>query len=73
MKVTVIPIAIDFLRTIYVGLLNVLEDLEIRGRLETIKTTKISKIVKNSGMSLGDLRKLAYSDFREIPSTNVGM
>ena len=37
MKVTIIPIAIDAFDTITKGLLKGLEDLEIRGRVKTMK------------------------------------
>ena len=39
MKVTVTPIVIGALGTITKGLIQGLEDLEIRGRMETIQTT----------------------------------
>ena len=38
-KVTVIPIVIGGLGTVTKGLLKGLQDLEIRGRVETIQTT----------------------------------
>ena len=38
MKVTIIPIVIDALGTVTKGLVEGLEDLEIRGQMETIKT-----------------------------------
>ena len=38
MKVTIIPIVIDALGTVNKGLIQGLEDLEIRGRAETILT-----------------------------------
>ena len=38
MKVTIIPIVIDVFGTVAKGLLKVLDDLEIRGRMETIQT-----------------------------------
>ena len=41
MKVTFIPIVIGALGTVTEGLLKGLEDLEIRGRLETIQTTTL--------------------------------
>ena len=40
MKVTVILIAIGTLGTITKGLVRGLEDLEIKGRVETIQTTE---------------------------------
>ena len=39
MKVTIVPIVISALGTITKGLLKGLEDLEVGGRVETIKTT----------------------------------
>ena len=39
MKVTVIPIVIGALSTVTKGLVQALENLEIRGRVETIQTT----------------------------------
>ena len=41
MKVTVIPIAIVAFGTVTKGLVRRLEDLEIRRRVETIKTTAL--------------------------------
>ena len=41
MKVTVIPIVIGALGTVTEGLGKRLEDLEIRGQVETIQTTVI--------------------------------
>ena len=41
MKVTVIPITIVGLRTVTKGLVQGLNDLEIRGRVETIQTTAL--------------------------------
>ena len=42
LKVTVIPTVIGALGTITKGLVNNLEDLEIRGRVETINLIEIS-------------------------------
>ena len=39
MKVTIVPIVIGALGTVTKGLLKVLEDLEVGGRVETIQTT----------------------------------
>ena len=39
MKVTVIPIVIGVLSTVTIGLIKGVEDLGIRGRVETIQTT----------------------------------
>ena len=41
MKVTIIPIVISAFRKVNKGLLKRLEDLEIRGRVETIQTTAL--------------------------------
>ena len=41
MKVTVIPIAADTLETVTKNLEKRLEELEIRGRIETIQTTAL--------------------------------
>ena len=43
MKVTVIPNVIGKLSTITKGLVQGLEDMEIRGRVETIQTTAFFK------------------------------
>ena len=43
MKVTVIPIVIGAFGTVTEGLIKGLEDLEIRGRLETIQTTALRR------------------------------
>ena len=41
MKVTIIPIVIGAFGTVTKGLLNGLEDLEVGGRMKTIKTTTL--------------------------------
>ena len=41
MKVTIIPIVIGAFGTVTNGLLKGLEDLEVRGRVETIQTTAL--------------------------------
>ena len=46
MKVTVIPILIGALGTVTKGLIQRLEDLEIRGRVETIQNTAILRSVR---------------------------
>ena len=43
MKVRVIPIVIGALGTVTKGLVQGLEDLEMRGRVETIQTTELSR------------------------------
>ena len=45
MKVTVMPIVFGALGTIPKGLKNGLEDLEIRGQVETVQTTTSARIL----------------------------
>ena len=52
MKVTVIPIVIKALGTVTKGLVQGLEDLEIRGRVETIRTTALLRSEKILGRIL---------------------
>ena len=64
MKVTVIPIVIGALGTAPKGLERGLEELEIRGRIETVQTTALlrSVILQDfSQKSIGDLKKLAVT------------
>ena len=58
MKVTVIPILIDALRTIPKELVKKLEDMEIEVLVETIQT-KTS--LQNTEKSPGDLKRLAVT------------
>ena len=67
MKMTVIPIVIGALATITKGLIQRLEDVEIRGQLETIQTTTL-----RSGRILRRVLE-AWIDSNEKPSTNVGI
>ena len=46
MKVTIIPIVISALDTVTEGLLKGLEDLEIRGRVETIQITTLLRTAR---------------------------
>ena len=46
MKVTVIPIVIGALGTFTKGLVKGLEDLEIKGRAETIQTTALLRLAR---------------------------
>ena len=68
MKVTVIPIEIGTLGTVTKGLVKGLEDLEIRGRVETIQTTALL-------ISTRILRRIleicCHSDSSERPSAYV--
>ena len=68
MKVTFIPIIISAFGTIIEGLLKGLEDLEIRGRVETIQTTTLLISVK---ILRGVLETCCHSNFSERPSTNA--
>ena len=73
MKVTIIPIVIGILGTVIKGLIKGLEDLEIRGREETIQTTELlrsprilRRVLKNLGLSF-------HSNSCEKPSANAGV
>ena len=58
MKVTIVPIVIGAFGTVTKGLLKGLEDLEVSGRVETIKTTallKTARIPRRVLEILGDL------------------
>ena len=71
MKVIIIPIGIGAFGTVNQGLLKGLEDLKIRGRMETIRTTLLSGTARIL-RSLGDLRRLAVTKkFSERPSANA--
>ena len=61
MEVTIVPIVIGALGTIIKGLLKRLEDFEIGGRVETIKTTellKTARILRRVLETCGDLLSL---------------
>ena len=62
MNVTMMPIVIGALGTVSKGLLQGLEDLEIRGRVESIPNDSIIKISQNTEKSPGDLRRLAITE-----------
>ena len=71
MKVTFIPIVIDALGTVTEGLLKGLEDLEIRGRVETIQTTillRSARILRRVLKTWGDF---SHSNFSERLSANT--
>ena len=59
MKVTIIPIVIGAFGAVTKGLLKGLEDLEVKGRVETIQTKALLGTAKNTEKSPGDLRRLA--------------
>ena len=61
MKVTVIPIVVGALGTVTKGLVKRPEDLEIRGRVETIQTIALLRSVYCIIKSPGDLRRLVVS------------
>ena len=61
MKVTIIPIVIGALGTFTQGLLKGLEDLEMRGRLETIQTTILLRMARI-------LRRVLETSCRSGPS-----
>ena len=61
MKVTVVPVVISTLGTVTKELLKGLEDLEIRGRVETIQTTvllRTARILRRILETWGDLLSL---------------
>ena len=45
MKATVIPIVVDGLQTVNKGFEKRLEELEVRWKIETIKTTELRRIL----------------------------
>ena len=61
MKVTFIPIIDDALSTVTEELLKWLEDMEIKGRVETIPNYYIIEIGQITEKRPGDLRGLAVS------------
>ena len=60
-NVTVIPIVIGAFGTVAKGLVQGLEDVEKRGRAETIQTTALFKIGQNTEKSPGGLKTLAVT------------
>ena len=60
MKVTIIPIMIGAFGRVTKGLLKGLEELDVGGRVETIKE-KIIENSENTEKSSGDLRRLAVT------------
>ena len=55
MKVTIVPIVIGAFGTITIGLLKDLEDLEVGGRVETIQTAILLRILRRVLETWGDL------------------
>ena len=72
MKVTVIPIVIGALGRITKGLIQGLEDSEIRGRVETIQTKALLKSARILRRVL-DLERLAVTHSSEKSSANPGV
>ena len=61
MKVTIVPIVIGAFGTITIGLLKGLEDLEVGGRVETIRMTALlrtARILRRVLETWGDLLSL---------------
>ena len=58
MKVTIVPIVIGALGTITKGLLKGLEVLKVGGRVETIQTTALLRILRRVLETWGDLLSL---------------
>ena len=69
-KVMVIPIVIDALGTVTKGLVQVQEDLEIRGWVETNQTTALLRSIRIQRCVLETCRHWTSS---EKPSANAGM
>ena len=67
---TGIPIVIGALETTPKSLLGGLEDLEIRGRVETIQTMALLRLTK---ILRRVLETCCHSDSSERPSANVGV
>ena len=67
MKVTVIPVVIDELSRVTKGLVLGLEDLEIRGRVETTVLLRLARILRRV------LETYCHSDCSEKPLPNAGM
>ena len=61
MKLTVIPIVIDALGTVTKGLVQGLEDLEIRVQVKTIQTTASLRSARILKKCPGDLRSLVVT------------
>ena len=59
MRVTMIPIVVSALGSVYEGLEKSVGELETRGKIETDHS--IVKIDKNTEKSPGDLRRLTFT------------
>ena len=71
MRVTIIPIMIDAFGTITKGLLKGLEDLEIRGWVETIQTTTLLRTARIQRESWRPEETCSHSNSSERPSANT--
>ena len=70
MKVMMIPIVIGVLSTVTKGLVQGLEDLEIRKQVETIQTTALLRLAR---IPRRILETFYYSDSIGKPSANAGV
>ena len=68
MKVMFLPIVIRDFSTDTKGLLKGLEDLEIRGRVETVQTTTLLRLAR---ILRKVLKTCCHSNFNERPSANA--
>ena len=73
MKVTVIPLVIGAFGTIPRWLVRELEDLEIRGQVETIQTPALSRSAKYWEESWKLEETCCHENAREKPPVNAGM
>ena len=69
MRMIVIPIVIGALGTILKGIVKELEELEIRGRTETIRTTALF----SSTRILRRVLETSHSDSNTKPSVNASV
>ena len=69
-KVMIISIVIGALGTVTKGLIQGLEDLEIRGRMETIQTTAL---LRSARIQRRILKNCCHSDSRKKPSANASV
>ena len=73
-NMTVIQIVIGVLKTIHLGLVKGLEDLEIRVQVVAIQTIALLKISQNTEKSPGGLRRpYCYPNSSRKPSANADM
>ena len=69
MKVTVLPVVIGVLGTVIKGLVQGLEDFEIRGQVEAIH---IAALLRSARILRKVLETWGHSNSREKPSANTG-